>query len=505
MNRHHLFSLIILACVALLAGSSMLEAAETTARPNILFILIDDMGWKDIGCAGSTYYDTPHIDRLASQGMRFLNAYSAAPVCTPSRGAIFSGKCPARTQLTTVFNGPAGPDDRLHDRSKYQGERDQTLEARHRHALPKKEVLVAKALADGGYTTGFFGKWHIGECPDYYPEDRGFHVAKGYRAKQNGARGHWMKDFYKDAVNLDGVDRDAYVADVLTAECVDFITEYKDGPWLAVLSHYLVHSPVQPKPDKLARYKNKPTTDQNNPGYAAMVESVDDSVGRVLQAISDLGLEQKTLVIFTSDNGGLTPKNTSNYPLMGGKSFPFEAGMKVPFIVNWPGKIRPGTSEQRIVGMDIYPTMLSAAGLSMRPAQHVDGLDLMPLLTQGAALQRRPIIFHYPHYTHATGPFSAIIADDWKLIRFYNDEQGGYLLYHLAVDPEEQNNVADTNAPMRDRLITQLDSALRDMNAEMPTKNPTFDPNSRSGRFNLGTTKALADKERALFKMRLNQ
>jgi len=508
MNRRRFLKLASLVGCGAFSGC-MTQAARRTAkseRPNILFILIDDMGWKDIGCAGSTYYDTPHIDRLALEGMRFLNAYSAAPVCTPSRGAIFSGKCPARTQLTTVFKGPAGPDDRLHDRSKYRGDRDQYFEARHRHALPRTEVILAQALADGGYRTSFFGKWHIGECPDYYPDDRGFHVAKGYRVKQDGARGHWMKAVYKNAANLEGADKDAYVADVLTAECIDFMTENKDKPWLAVLSHYLVHSPIEPKPDKLARYKNKPTTDQNNPGYAAMVESVDDSVGRLAQTIKRLGLEQNTLVIFTSDNGGLTPKNTSNYPLMGGKSFPFEAGMKVPCIVKWPGKIKPGnTSEQRIVGMDIYPTMLAAAGLPLRPEQHVDGLDLMPLLTQEATLKRRPIVFHFPHYTHATGPFSALIEDDWKLIRFYNDEQGAYLLYNLAADPEEQANMAATNAEMRDKLSNRLDTLLREMKAEMPMKNPAFDPNSKSRRKNLGTTKDLAEKERGIFESRLKQ
>jgi len=478
MNRRRFLQLATLAgCEALSGG--MTRAArltDRTDRPNILLILIDDMGWKDIGCAGSTYYQTPNIDKLASEGMRFLNAYSAAPVCTPSRGAIFSGKCPARTKLTTVFTGRAGPDDRLYDRSKYRGERDRYFEARHRHALPKTEVIFARALADGGYVTGFFGKWHCGECPDYYPDDRGFHVAKGYRtqAVPTSRSGHWMKTFHRYAANLDAADKDAYVAEVLTDECIDFITENKNKPWLAVLSHYLVHSPIQPKPDKLARYKNKPATDQNNPGYAAMVESVDDSVGRLLEAIRKLSLERNTLVIFTSDNGGLTPKNTSNYPLMGGKSFPFEAGMKVPFIVKWPGKIRPGTSQQRVVGMDIYPTILSAASLPLRPEQHVDGLDLMPLLTRNATLKRRPIVFHFPHYTHATGPFSAIIEDDWKLIRFYNDEQGGCLLYNLAEDPQEQNDLAASNV-------------------------------KNAKRMNLKFTKDLAEKERRIFESRLKQ
>lgn len=290
---------------------------------------------------------------------------------------------------------------------------------------------------------------------------------------------------------------------MLTDECIEFITENKERPWFAVLSHYLVHNPVHPKPDKLAYYKTKPTTDQNNPGYASMVSSVDDSVGRMLDTIRELGLDQNTLVIFTSDNGGLTPRNTSNYPLMGGKSFPFEAGMKVPFIVKWPGKIKPGISKQRIIGTDIYPTMLSAAGLPLHPEQHVDGLDLMPTLRKHAKLISRPIVFHFPHYTHATGPFSVIIKGDWKLIQFYNDQHGAYLLYNLAADPYEQNNMADTNPEVRDRLSTQLDRSLIEMKAEMPIKNPNFKPNGKVK--NLKSTKKLADKERALFESRLKK
>jgi arylsulfatase A-like enzyme len=479
-------------------------ATAGTDKPNILFVLIDDMGWKDIGCAGSTYYETPHIDQLAAEGMRFLNAYSAAPVCTPSRGAIFSGKYPARTQLTTVFTGPSGPDDRLHDKSKYSGEKDQVLEARNRHALPKAEVILPQALADGGYTTGFFGKWHIGECPGYYPEERGFDVAKGYRTRQDGKRSHWMKDV-ENLANLDGVEGDAYVAEVLTDKCINFITENKDLPWLAVLAHYLVHSPVEPKPEKLARYENKPTTDQDNPGYASMVESVDESVGLVLQRIQELGLERNTLVIFTSDNGGLAPKNTSNYPLMGGKSFPFEAGMKVPLIIKWPGRIKPGSSGQRVVGTDFYPTLLSAAGLPLRPEQHVDGLDLMPLLTQDAPLKKRPVIFHFPHYTHATGPFSSIIENDWKLIRFYNDAEGACLLYNLAADPEEQNNLAAAKPEVLNQLSHQLASSLLEMKAEMPAANPAFKPGANGKRYNLKYTKELAEKERRLFESRLEK
>jgi arylsulfatase A len=504
MNRHNFLLRTTLACITVLwTCASLLAATTKNERPNILFILIDDMGWKDIGYAGSTYYETPHIDKLASEGMHFLNAYSAAPICSPSRGAIFSGKYPARTQFTAVWKGPAGPDDRLHNNSKYSGSNDQYFEARNRHALPGNEVILAQALADGGYRTGIFGKWHMGECPGFYPDDRGFQVAKGYRTKKvaTSKSGHWMKTFHKYGANLDGANKDAYVADVLTEECINFITKNKDKPFLAVLSHYLVHNPIQPKPDKLKRYSEKTTTDQTNPGYASMVESVDESVGRLIQTIKDLGLDQDTLVIFTSDNGGLTPNNTSNYPLMGGKSFPFEAGMKVPFIVKWPGKIMPGVSSERIIGMDIYPTMLGASGLPMRPAQHVDGFDLMPLLTRNRSIPHRPLVFHHPHYTGYSGPFSSIIDNDWKLIRFYNDEKGGYLLYNLAEDPNEQKDLAATHVERQNSLAKKLNVLLHEMGAEMPMPNP----GKKTGKHNLNFTKKLADKHRKLAEERLKK
>lgn len=493
---------VVLGC---LMGNAAVQAAPAN-KPNILFIIIDDMGWKDIGISGSTYYLTPNIDALAREGMRFTNAYSAAPTCTPSRGAIYSGKCPARTQYTAVYGCKAGPDDRLFTRSKYRGEHDENFEAKHRHVLPSTELLLPQALSEGGYSTGFFGKWHIGECDGYQPDDRGFDVAKGYRKfyAPTSKSGHWMKTFHTYGANLDGVSHDEYVADVLTDECIDFITAKKDKPWMAVLSHYLVHSPIQPKPEKLAKYLKKPTTDQRNPGYASMVESVDESVGRVLKTLKELGLDENTLVIFTSDNGGLTMHSvTSNYPLMGGKSFPFEAGTKVPFIAKWPGKIEPSISEQRIVGTDIYPTMLSAAGLPLRPEQHVDGIDLMPVLTKNGQIKDRPIFVHYPHYTHATGPFSSVVKKGWKLIQFYNDSEGAYLLYNLDDDPNEQADLS-ADYPEKVQLMgALLQQSLKEMNAEMPTVNPKFVPNEKA--LNRKTTKALAELEHRRFKAKLKK
>ena len=475
--------------------------------PNIVLILIDDMGWKDVGYAGSTYHDTPHIDRLASEGVYFVNAYSAAPVCTPSRGALFSGKCPGRTQLTTVFNGPAGPDDRLHEQSKYRGENDQYFEARHRHALPAAETIIPKALGEGGYATAFFGKWHIGECPGYYPDNRGFDVAMGYRRVHGLPYGHFGHQWPAgNFANLPDPDSTDFISDILTSECIRFMEDHRDRPFFAVLSHYIVHNPITPKPNKVSKYLNRPATDQNSPEYAALVESVDESVGQILQAIEALGLEHNTMVIFTSDNGGLTPKNTSNYPLMGGKSFPFEAGMKVPLIMKWPGKIAPGISTERSVGMDLYPTILAAAGLDLRPDQHMDGVNLVPLLTKGKVLADRPIVFHFPHYTHATGPFSSLIESDWKLIRFYNNEQGEYLLYNLDGDPEEQEDLADTRPEKKSAMAGRLDLLLKEMGAEMPFENPDYNPSKLHDRqMNLKFTKTLAEEERKIFESRLSE
>lgn len=482
-----------------MAQSPVLATASASpAKPNIIFILADDLGWKDVGYAGSSYYRTPNIDRLAREGMRFTQASSAACVCSPSRGAIFSGKNPARTALTTVWSGGEGPDDRLFDLSKDQGGSNQYLEARHRHALPKGETTFAQVLAEAGYVTGFWGKWHLGEFAGYQPCDRGFQLAQGYRQAQAGGstRGHWGKSYRPNMLTLPDLKPDDYIADVVTDEAVKFIHTHKSRPFLAVLSHYLVHNPVQPKPELVPPYASAKKTDQNNPEYAAMIESLDQSVGRILKALEEDGLVDYTLVVFTSDNGGLTLKNTSNYPLMGGKSFPFEAGMRVPLAIRWPAVVKPGTScDERVIGMDFYPTFLAAAGLPMRPQQHVDGVSLLPLMAGSGKLPERPLVFHFPHYTHATGPNSGLVENDWKLIRFYNDETGRFLLYNLAEDPFEQHDLSAAMPDKANALDDRLTQLLAGMDAKLPVKNPAFEPKAKR-LFNRQFTLDLATKER---------
>jgi len=484
------------------AGNRALE------KPNIVFILADDLGWKDVGYAGSTYYRTPNIDQLAKEGMQFSQAYSAACVCSPSRGAIFSGKNPARTALTTVWSGGEGPDDRLFDQSKDRGGINQYLEARHRHALPKDEITFAQLLAESGYITGFWGKWHIGEFTGYQPIDRGFQVAQGYREAQSGGstRGHWGKSYPpKMLVNLPDLKSDDYIADVLTTNAIKFIHDNKSRPFLAVISHYLVHNPVQPRPELVPYFASAGKTDQNNPEYAAMIESLDQSIGRILKALEEDGLVENTLVVFTSDNGGLTPRNTSNYPLMGGKSFPFEAGMRVPLVIRWPARVRAGTQcTQRVTGTDFYPTFLAAAGLPLLPKQHTDGVNLLPVLTAYKPLPNRPLVFHFPHYTHATGPNTVIIENDWKLIRFYNDETGRNLLYNLTSDPFEQHDLSTTMPGKVKKLDKNLTRILYEMKAQMPLENPAFEPKANN-LINRQFTLNLAILEHQMFAARLKE
>ena len=490
-------------CIGLVVSSGCVYGKKPTisasGKPNIVIILADDLGWKDVGYAGSSFHHTPNIDRLAHEGMQFSQAYSAACVCSPSRGAIFSGKNPARTALTTVWSGGEGPDDRLFDRSKNQGGVNQYLEAPQRHALPASEITFAQLLAEAGYITGFWGKWHLGEFTGYQPCDRGFQHAQGYREAQSGGStlGHWGKSYPpKMLVNLPGLKPDDYIADVLTTEAIKFIHTNRSRPFLAVLSHYLVHMPIQAKPELVQPYAGAKKTDQANPEYAAMIESLDQSVGRIMKALEEDGLAKNTLVVFTSDNGGLSPKITSNYPLMGGKSFPFEAGMRVPLAIRWPAVVKRGTScTERVTGMDLYPTFLAAARLPLQPHQHMDGVSLLPVLTAGGKLPDRPLLFHFPHYTHATGPNSVIVENDWKLIRFYNDETGRYLLYNLAQDPFEQIDLSAKMQNKANSLDERLTRLLNDMKAQMPVKNPAFDPKAKI-LMNRKYTLELANKER---------
>ncbi|CAZ95060.1 sulfatase-like hydrolase/transferase [Zobellia galactanivorans] len=322
-------------------------------------------------------------------------------------------------------------------------------------------------------------------------------MAIGYRNKHvpTAVSGHWGETFKPYGVGLHNLENDKYVADALTDECIDFIRKNSKKPFMVVLSHYLVHNPIQAKPALVKRFKNKATTDQDNPEYAAMLVSVDESIGRINTELKRLGIENNTLVIFTSDNGGLN-NSTSNYPLLGGKSYSFEGAMRVPLIVKWPAMIKPGRkSKKRVIGMDFYPTFLDIAGIKLESGQNMDGESFLSVLRGQVVVDKRQLVFHYPHYTGSTSPFSSIIEGDYKLIRFYNDEAGGYLLFNLKEDPSEQNDLSDRIPWKVKELAKTLQYELNDMEAEFPIKNPNHQLNFVN-LSNLKSTYDKANKER---------
>lgn len=492
---------VLLFVAIFVARNSSLSASDRP--PNIVFILIDDMGWKDLGCTGSKYYQTPNVDRLAAHGIRFENSYSCAPVCSPSRGAILSGKFPGRTAFTNVFGKTTTSDDRLYKVSKAPGGKNQFLEGLHRRALPLTEVTFADVLSQASYKTAMFGKWHCGYEPPHRPENRGFQLAEGYRPTPTGL-GHWGKDVIGSVHGLDNLKPEEYVPEHLTRCAVEFIQENKDRPFLLYLSHYIVHGPIQGKPEKVKKYQGIRSTDQDNPENAAMVESVDDSVGLVMATLDRLNLTDNTLVIFTSDNGGVSSRATSSYPLMGGKSFPYEAGMRVPLIVRWPNQIKQASVETtRVTSADLYPTFLDAAGVPLMPEQHRDGQSLIPLMTTSTRLPERDIVVHFPHYTHATGPFASLIYKDWKLIRFYNNAAGEFELFNLKVDPYEQTNLASAEPAKLSELRQRLTNWQKSANANPPRANPEYQANAKPQKNRLFSRKlALIERKAAEEKLK---
>jgi len=439
-----------------LAAPSWLAAADPTKRqPNFVFYLIDDMGWADLTCYGSDYHETPHIDRLASQGMRFTDAYAACPVCSPTRASIMTGKYPARLHLTDWIKGHVNrhaklmvPDWTTH--------------------LRLEETTIAEALRDAGYATAFVGKWHLGDKP-HYPEHQGFDVnIGGYH------RGQPPSYFapYRIPTMEEG-PKGEYLTDRHTADAIRFIEANRAKPFFLYLSHYAVHTPIQAKKAITEKYERKPKGKQWNATYAAMVQSVDDGVGRIAKRLEELGLADNTVVIFMSDNGGLH-RVTSNAPLRAGKGTAYEGGVREPMIIKWPGAVRPGSEcSAPVTSTDFYPTMLDMAGLPLRPQQHCDGVSLLPLLKQAGTLDRDAIYWHYPHY-HFTKPFGAVRKGDWKLIEYYEDLNCE--LYNLRQDIGETRDLAAAQPARVDELRRMLHDWRQRVGAQMPTPNPDYDP-----------------------------
>jgi len=468
------------------AASRGSRAGRRGRKPNFVFFLIDDMGWTDLGCYGSTFYETPNIDRLAAQGMRFTNAYAACPVCSPTRASIMTGKYPARLGITQWIGGPNEP-------TPYQ------------HYMPLEEVTVAEALKDAGYATGFVGKWHLSTRDDdrrqYYPDRQGFDVNIG--GDWSGAPPTYFYPYEKRNRKLETMPPDGkkgeYLTDRLTDEAVKFLQAKKDKPFLLYLAHYAVHTPLESKKeladkyeakakdlpertgphskDVYGRYKTRMV--QDHAVYAGMVQSVDESVGRVLDKLEQLGLDDNTIVFFMSDNGGLSTVGregpTCNLPLRAGKGWLYEGGIREPMLIKWPGTVAPGqVCNEPVTSTDFYPTMLEMVELPLRPKQHVDGVSLVPLLRQKGTLRRDAIYWHYPHY-HGSGnrPSGAVRAGDYKLIEWYEDSR--VELYNLKNDIGEQDDLAAKMPKKTAELCRMLHAWRGQMNARMPEGEPRDD------------------------------
>lgn len=445
-------------------------------RPNIVFVLADDLGWTDLRCYGSDLYQTPHIDRLAAQGMRFTSAYSACTVCSPSRAALMTGMYPARLHLTDWINGAERPYAKLKipDWTKY---------------LKHDYVTLAKALKAAGYLTIHAGKWHLARraLPNLYQENRSdYPLAHGFDVQFGGTCScayFWpyrTKEF--DVGLAEGGRPGEYLTDRLTDEVLKVIESNRDRPFFVYLAHFAPHTPFQAKPDYIAKYQRLIKTEarHRNPTYAAMIESLDDSVGRIMAKLEELKIAERTLVVFTSDNGGVNQSGnpTDNTPLRAGKGTEYEGGVRVPAIVKWPGVTKPGSlCHEPIITMDWYPTCLRLAGIKgdREHDAQIDGADLRSILSDpGGRLGREAIYWHYPHY-HGGGatPYGAVRAGDWKLIEFYEDMR--VELYNLREDVGEGNDLAQRMPDEAARLREMLQAWRSRVGAQMPRPNPAYD------------------------------
>lgn len=455
--------------------ASGLQPSEplTSRPPNIVLVLVDDLGWADLSCYGSRYHETPHVDRLAAQGMRFTNAYAACAVCSPTRAAIMTGRYPARLGITDWIRSrfqkgiTKAPDE---SRIEYVDEGKQLLCPPTRSALPLSEITIAELLRDAGYATGHIGKWHLG-ADAFYPEKQGFDRNVGgcdfgqppsyFDPYENKSQG--------PIHNLPPRQPGEYLTDREADEALSFIRDNRDTPFFLNLCHYAVHTPLMAKPDLLNKYKTKPPTEQKNPAYATMVESVDQAIGKIMTLLQQLNLAENTIVIFTSDNGGLIGP-TSNAPLRSGKGYPYEGGIRVPLIVRWPGVVRGNSlCDQIVTSVDFLPTLCEAARTNPPADRPIDGLSLMPALRQQRPLQRDAVYWHFPHYRgDDVVPYSIIRAGHWKLIRRYQDKE--FELFNLNDDPREANDLASRLPQKTRELHQQLDRWLADCNAMLPRK-----------------------------------
>ena len=468
-------------------GSGSAKKGKDVVKPNILFVLADDFGWSQLGCYGSSFYETGNIDRLATEGMRFTDAYAACPVCSPTRASIMTGKYPARLHLTDFIAGGSYPHERL-------------TQPEWQKYLPLEEITIAEVLKTAGYKTASFGKWHLSiakqppQSRPYNPDKQGFDESIiTYKPKSR-------QDPEKDAHNVKKI----------TETSLQFLEKNKDKPFFLYVTHNTIHGPVLGKKKLVDKYKNKtgPDLPQNNPVIAAMIEELDNSVGRLLRKLDELKIADKTIVVFFSDNGGLE-RAAKQTPLRSGKANLYEGGIRVPLIVRWPGVTKADSvCGEPVISVDFFPTFLEILGLENKakktidPVRNlrtvnkrekgnisngVDGRSLVPVLAQTGPLKRRAIYWHYPHYHGSSiGPGGAVRCGDYKLIEWFDESICGsgnrFELYNLREDISEKNNLAKEMPEKVKELKEMLANWRKKVNAQMMTPNPNYNPAARQSK-----------------------
>ena len=460
----------------LLFISTLTLSLSAAKKPNVVFILVDDLGWSDLACYGSKSYKTPNLDKFAASGVRFTDAYAGGSVCSPTRAAIMTGRSPARLKITDWIPGARVKNPKL-------------LSPKIHNELPYNEVTIAEVLKDNGYKTAYVGKWHLGG-DKFLPGTQGFDINIGGFHKGSPPGGYYSP--YKNPYLADGPAGE-YLPDRLTDESIKFIEQEKGGdkPFFLYLSYYTVHTPIQASKKHLGMYKDSITKSsapikerdgktlgsQSNAAYASMVTAMDENVGRLISKINEFGLDKNTIIIFTSDNGGLSTKKapgpTCNLPLRAGKGWCYEGGIRTPLIIKAPG-VKSSVNNTPVISMDYFPTILELAGLEQKPKLHVDGLSLLnELKANGQKLSRGTLVWHYPHYHGSTWrPGAAIRSGKWKMVEFF--ESGEKELFNLDDDLGEHKNLASKYPEVLKELSAKMKKWRLENNAEMPKPNPDF-------------------------------
>ena len=469
--KPHIFLFVVIGIVLSACGthSTAPASAANDAPPNIIMIVVDDLGWSDVGYNQSTdLFETPNIDGLAQHSLRFTNAYAGAANCAPSRAVLMSGQYGPRHGIYTV-----SPSARGDARTR------KLIPIKNQRGLTPEVITLAEALRAAGYRTGHFGKWHLGDDPD----TQGFDV--NVAGSHQGMTFHYFSPY--KLKNIDDGEEGEYLTDRLTAEVIDWVKTKREAPFFAYLPYYSVHTPFQAPAEAIEKYVKKGIGDKKQATYAAMVELMDSNVGRILNTLESEGLAENTLVIFTSDNGGYRMSSFPS-PLRAGKGSYYEGGIRVPLLVRWPDEIRPSTSSLPVINADFYPTLLSFANAE-RPIQVLDGMDLTETLLGQKAPKPRDLFWHFPVYLQAhhaptdqgqdplfrTRPGSAIRSGDWKLLHYFENDE--YELYNLKNDVGEQNNLAEKFPDKTKMLKVKLQAWRAELGGDIPTElNPEYDP-----------------------------